>query len=1069
MTFTDVLTSIRKIMSDLRFRAASGQGHGNGNPAGGGGGGGGNAVQRYAVTASSLTPVDGATITITAQAKNNGNSNISIAGRVVTWSKTGAGGSFSAPTSTTNSSGVATVQFTVGAGGVTHTVTATDTAGKTGTSSPIVVLVTDPPPPTVDHYAVTASDLAPVTATQITITAQAKDVNNVNVAEAGRTITWSKSGAGGSFASPTSVTNSAGIATVGFTVGAGGVTHTVTATDGDAKTGTSSPILVQAGAPPPPVVDHYAVSASNLAPTELSTIAITAQAKDANNVNVAEAGRTVTWSKSGAGGSFSAPTSITNASGIASVNFTVGAGGVTHTVTATDGSAKTGTSSPILVQASAPPPPTVDHYAVTPSTVSPLTGTVVTMTAQAKDVNNVNVAEAGRLVTWSKTGSGGFFSQATSLTNASGIATVNFTVGAAGVTYVITATDSSAKTGKSPPIVVQTPAPVIDHYAVSASTSTPQPGSVVTITAQAKDASNNNVLEANRTITWSKSGSGGSFAQATSVTNSAGVATVNFTVGAAGVSHTVTATDTIGKTGTSSAIVVQAASGSTPQLPRIFIDTTVPSVTGVTRVVSSSAELQPALDAAQPGDEIVLANGVSFSDNYFWRNTWPDTTYVTLRSATPTQSPDVRQRPSTSASLAKIIAPNISPAIFMTNGAHHLWIQNVEVKGVPGNNYALLRLGDNEAFLSLMPHHIVVDRCYVHGASDVHCQNAIVWNCYHTAIINSWIAEVHWAGFENHAVAGWASPGPFKLINNTLEAASINFLYGGAPPATNGLHPGDFEIRRNHMYKPVAYFNAGYGVKNIFEFKHGQRAWVRGNVFERSWADAQVGYAINMQSGGDSKPPDELAATSDITFEYNTVDSAQLAYMLSANPWQESVPVARVVIRHSLFTNIGPFGPADSSSKGFQLLDNFTDLVVEHNTLIRRPLNETGAPFIVGRDPSLPVAQGIILRDNIVGDGISAGGIFANGGLVGKLAMDQWCGPGNYVCTKNVFFDAAEGVDSRAIPGNYYAANEAAVGFNADWSLSASSPYRGGATDGTDPGINRAALNAEIAGVVVAP
>lgn len=160
------------------------------------------------------------------------------AGRVITWSKTGTGGSFGSGTSTTDGSGSATVSFTVGAAGVTHTVTATDAAGKTGTSPPIGVNLTL----VATDYAVTSSDYAPLSLHSVTITAQLRDQLGNPFAAAGRVVTWSKTGTGGSFSAPTSLTNSSGVATVTFTVGAFGVTHAVTGTDAAGKTGTSTAI-----------------------------------------------------------------------------------------------------------------------------------------------------------------------------------------------------------------------------------------------------------------------------------------------------------------------------------------------------------------------------------------------------------------------------------------------------------------------------------------------------------------------------------------------------------------------------------------------------------------------------------------------------------------------------------------------------------------------------------------------------------------------------------------------------------------------------------------------------------
>jgi hypothetical protein len=42
--------------------------------------------------------------------------------------------------------------------------------------------------------------------------------------------------------------------------------------------------------------------------------------------------------------------------------------------------------------------------------------------------------------------------------------------------------------------------------------------------------------------------------------------------------------------------------------------------------------------------------------------------------------------------------------------------------------------------------------------------------------------------------------GTYKIVNNFLEAAGENILWGGAPGSTV---PTDIEIRRNHMFKPL--------------------------------------------------------------------------------------------------------------------------------------------------------------------------------------------------------------------------------------------------------------------------
>ncbi len=101
-------------------------------------------------------------------------------------------------------------------------------------------------------------------------------------------------------------------------------------------------------------------------------------------------------------------------------------------------------------------------YLVTSSNYTPIPGTGVTISAQLADAAGSPVPTSGVVVTWSMTGTGGSFSAATSTTNASGIATVTFTVGTTtGTVYTVIATSAGSVTGTSPNITATAPAAVI--------------------------------------------------------------------------------------------------------------------------------------------------------------------------------------------------------------------------------------------------------------------------------------------------------------------------------------------------------------------------------------------------------------------------------------------------------------------------------------------------------------------------------------------------------------------------------------------------------------------------------
>ena len=92
-----------------------------------------------------------------------------------------------------------------------------------------------------NKYLVTSSSTSPAAGSAVTISAQLSDVSGNAVNTAGKTVTWSKSNANGSFATATSTTNAAGIATVSFTV------HTVSATSTAVTATSSTPTLTGTG------------------------------------------------------------------------------------------------------------------------------------------------------------------------------------------------------------------------------------------------------------------------------------------------------------------------------------------------------------------------------------------------------------------------------------------------------------------------------------------------------------------------------------------------------------------------------------------------------------------------------------------------------------------------------------------------------------------------------------------------------------------------------------------------------------------------------------------------------
>src|SRR5262249_34526060 len=124
--------------------------------------------------------------------------------------------------------------------------------------------------------------------------------------------------------------------------------------------------------------------------------------------------------------------------------------------------------------------------------------------------------------------------------------------------------------------------------------------------------------------------------------------------------------------------------------------------------------------------------------------------------------------------------------------------------------------------------------------------------------------------------------------------------------------------------------------------------------------------------------------------------------------------------------------------------------------------------FIVGNaavtiGDSLPVATNFFFEDNIVSHGDY--GIFGGNKGEGTVALDFYA-PG-YTVRKDVFIGG--GTANQDPPNNFFAATNAAVGFvndsGGDYHLAPSSPYKNGASDGTDIGANIDIITSTTGGV----
>src|SRR2546423_1307257 len=366
-----------------------------------------------------------------------------------------------------------------------------------------------------------------------------------------------------------------------------------------------------------------------------------------------------------------------------------------------------------------------------------------------------------------------------------------------------------------------------------------------------------------------------------------------------------------------------------------------------TLTVAAGGNLQAALNAAQPGDTILLEPGATFTGP-FTLPTKSGTDYITVRTAADNSSlpsDGARITPAYSGVMPKLVSPGGGmPALQTAPGAHNYRLVGIEFKPTDASAlvYDLILLGDGssaQASLGAVPHDIIIDRCYVHGDSTSGLKRGVALNSASTQIVNSYISDCKSRGQDSQAIAGWNGPGPFKIVNNYLEGAGENILFGGSDPSIANLVPADIEIRRNQIAKPAAWRGV-WTVKNLLELKNARRVTIDGNALEYNWVDGQSGYAVlfTPRNQGGTAP---WSVVEDVQFTNNVVRHTSSAVdILGFDDEHPSQQTKRITIRNNLFDDV-----TSANWRGvgkFLVLSNSDSVTVDHNTVLQTG-NITGA------------------------------------------------------------------------------------------------------------------------------
>lgn len=553
------------------------------------------------------------------------------------------------------------------------------------------------------------------------------------------------------------------------------------------------------------------------------------------------------------------------------------------------------------------------------------------------------------------------------------------------------------------------------------------------------------------------------------------------------------------------------------ELPRVYVNSTMADTPahGTVHLVSTPAALQATLNSAQCGDTISLAAGTTFTGSFvFPAKPCDDGHWIVVRTSAPdTALPSegtrltpcyagvgsLPGRPAFSCSSTKNVMAKIAfheigsgPMVFASGANHYRFIGLEVTRTLPkATVYNLVSTEKGSP-----ADHIVLDRMWIHGtAQDETTRGVMLSGTTNFAVVDSFFSDFHCVAIsgacgDSQAIAGGLgdqAQGPFRIVNNFLESAGENIIFGGGEAAVT---PADVEVRRNFFFKPLTWmkgaanFVGGYDgnafiVKNLFELKNAERVLIEGNVLQSSWGGfSQVGFALLLTP----KNPGTCAVCKvrDITIRYNTFSHAgaamQIGNGLSDNGFAAEEG-SHYSIHDDVFDDMFYTGCLDCNGVMFQISSDpsgpvsfwLHDVSINHVTVasnnahagwtIAGPAGQKNFEF-----SNSIVDSGMYANSNAGGGAIQC--YFGKAVMVGVLDS-CWS---TYSFTDNVIVITKPNNNWPA--GNFAPSTMTAVGFvnfnggvGGNYQLAANSPYKGKAADGKDPGADIAAVNAAVAGV----
>ena len=292
-----------------------------------------------------------------------------------------------------------------------------------------------------------------------------------------------------------------------------------------------------------------------------------------------------------------------------------------------------------------------------------------------------------------------------------------------------------------------------------------------------------------------------------------------------------------------------------------------------TITVNAGGDLQAALNKAVPGDTILLQAGATFTGNFVLPKK-SGSTFIIVRSSAYRLA--ARRGHAHDVRLCRPVAQD-------RIGQHQRgaadgdrgppWqLQFLEFQANSGGYGEIIRLGSSsETMVANQPHHLLLDRLYIHGHSSLAASVASP-STVPTRRSSTRRSATSRGRASTHRRSADGRTGAYLIENNFLEATGENMMFGGADPAIQGLVPANITIRRNLIPKYPAWQKTIFATPSNAKAAPSTGGSLPGSTYTyRIVAYGPCGNGVTCRSSATGNVSATLTSTGSVTITWSAV------------------------------------------------------------------------------------------------------------------------------------------------------------------------------------------------------